>query len=239
MIPRRPPPRDLGELRLRAEALAGRTIGELAAHLGVALIPGQERRHKGLQGHLVEAALGGGDGGRGGPDFPHLGVELKTIPVDGRGRVRESTFVCAARLGELAGESFADSRLRQKLACVLFLPVEAPPRPLAERRLGRPCLFRLGSDEEAILAADFALLTAAVGRGEIAAVDGHLGEALQLRPKGPSGAARTLAATGGDGEVGWTMPRGFYLRARFTQRLLDRLARSGSPWKIETPVRSC
>src|SRR5260221_9354780 len=91
------PPIDLDELRRRAFALEGHRLEEIARSLGVpALVVGL--RGKGKVGELVERALGASGGPAARHDFPALGVELKTIPVDARLRPRESTYVCTIAL---------------------------------------------------------------------------------------------------------------------------------------------
>ena len=94
------PPRDEAELLARAEQLAGRTLGQLAGDLG-AEVPPDLRHAKGWVGQLIERALGATAGSRAEPDFQHLGVELKTLPVDRRGRPLETTFVCTIALSEV------------------------------------------------------------------------------------------------------------------------------------------
>lgn len=88
------PPASLSELQARAAQLSGAPIAELERRLGVSHV-GPMRHRKGKTGELVEQALGAVGGSLRGPDFPELGVELKTIPLDEQGRPRESTFVCA------------------------------------------------------------------------------------------------------------------------------------------------
>src|SRR5690349_22392242 len=98
------PPSSERELCDRAAWLRGRTIGELARALGTA-VPVAGARGKGKMGTLVEKALGAEAGSASLPDFPTLGIELKTIPVDDAGVPRESTFVCTI---SLAGAEHAD-----------------------------------------------------------------------------------------------------------------------------------
>src|SRR5262249_53898235 len=131
---RRPPPQSLRELLLRVEALSGRTLGELAAALGVEL-PAETRRGKGMAGQLVERALGADGGSAPQPDFSGLGVELKTIPVGADGRPRESTYVCKVAPLEIAHEEWPTSRVRRKLAHVLWIPLAAEGS-LSERTIG-------------------------------------------------------------------------------------------------------
>ncbi len=221
-LARRPPPRHEAELLVRAAALAGRTLGEIGEALGSPVGAVENRSGKGLAGALVERALGASAGSAAKPDFPALGVELKTIPVDESGRVRESTFVCTIALSRIADESWERSWLRRKLACVLWVPVDgATEVPLCERRIGRALLWRPDAGEEAALRADFELLAGRIGVGAVDELTAHEGACLQVRPKGADSRARTTAI-GPDGELLEAMPRGFYLRASFTSALLAR-----------------
>ncbi len=211
-------PRGEEELIARARALGGRTFVEIARALEVPLPP-DPRRAKGFVGQLVERALGATAGSRPAPDFGALGVELKTLPVDARGRVRESTFVCTAQIGEDAGE-WARSRVRAKLARVLFVIVEADPRVApAARRVGASFLWSPSPEEEALLRADYEELAGALGAGEVEHVDARRGRVLQLRPKAADASVRTRAFDA-EGAPVLAAPRGFYLRARFTRALL-------------------
>jgi DNA mismatch repair protein MutH len=214
-----PPSKDA--LLVRANALTGRTLGELAQSLGVAL-PAEPRRAKGFIGQLVEQALGATAGSRGVADFEHLGIELKTIPLGPDGTPRESTFVTTLDLSSAEARAFATSRLRAKLTCVLFVPVDAARGlPLAERRLGVPVLWQPTREEEALLREDFEGLVELHLEDLGHRATAHQGQVLQLRPKGATARALQWSADA-DGVPIRTSPRAFYLRARFTAQLLAR-----------------
>jgi len=141
--------------------------------------------------------------------------------------VRESTFVCAIDLRAAEGEEWERSRVWRKLRCVLFYPIQAASRlPPAARRLGTPRLWRPSPDEERTLRADWQELTGRIAVGGIDELDARLGVALQVRPKARSGSDRTGRGCGPEGELLPTVPRGFYLRARFTERVLWSLSES-------------
>jgi len=215
---RRPPPRDVRELLLRAEALRDRTLGELAAALAVVL-PVDPRRAKGIPGQLVERALGTSAGGAAEPDFLELGIELKTVPVGENGRPRESTFVCQVAHLESEHEEWESSRVRRKLSHVLWVPIAAAPESLAERRIGRARLWRPSAEEERLLRADWEELSGLVGAGAIEEVSAHRGQLLQIRPKAATGRVRGYTP-GPGGTTMLALPRGFYLRTSFTARVL-------------------
>src|SRR5690554_4691779 len=120
------PPQTEHELMIRARALAGHTLGELAAIAGVE-VPASQRRAKGWVGQLIEVCLGAEAGNRSVPDFEELGIELKTLPVDRTGKPRETTYLCTVDLSEVDELRWETSRARHKLARVLFVPVLAEP----------------------------------------------------------------------------------------------------------------
>jgi DNA mismatch repair protein MutH len=205
------------ELVGRADGLAGLTLAELAGALGVSP-PGDLTHAKGWIGQVLEAALGATAASRPVPDFEALGVELKTLPIDANGRPRESTFVCTASLDGSLSERWPDSRVRKKLDRVLWIPIAGDGAP-AERVIGQPVLWTPSADEDAQLRADWEELTGLMATGEHWMVDARRGVALQLRPKAAH--SGSLAWTLGEsGEWVQEGPRGFYLRASFTEGLL-------------------
>jgi len=184
--------------------------------------PPDLRRAKGFVGGLIERALGATAGSRAEPDFPHLGVELKTLPVDGTGHCLESTFVCSAEVGDFSQVEWEESRLWAKLRQVLWVPVEATRvLAVAERRIGAPFLWQPDAGEESALRADWEQLVSLMARGQFDSLSGHLGLHLQLRPKAANGSQRRRAFDE-DGARSLEQPKGFYLRARFTEGLLRR-----------------
>lgn len=215
------PPADVEELMERACRLAGRRLDALAESVSVP-VPNDLRRHKGWVGTLLETVLGADAGSEARPDFPHLGIELKTLPIDRRGRPRESTWVCTAPLDGRLSATWEGSWVRAKLACVLWIPVQAGAEtPLAERRVAMPLLWSPAPAEEATLREDWEEITEALRLGQVEEVDARRGTALQLRPKAANARVErwTLGA-----DASWVLanPRGFYLRTSFTAALLQR-----------------
>lgn len=200
------PPRDEAELFARAEALAGTSVEAGGLH------------GKGKVGERIERALGATGGSSATWDFPDLRVELKTIPVDATtGTPQESTFVCAVSLADAERAEWATSWARAKLSRVLWVPIEVAQD--GARRVGRARLWSPTPEQDAVLAGDFEDILGRVALGDVEGVTARLGRWLQLRPKAAHGGVRT-AAPGADGEIVATVPRGFYLRARFTGAIL-------------------
>jgi len=218
---RREAPSSREALLDRASALAGRTIGELAHELD-ARLPESTLRGKGFVGTLLEAALGATAGSRAEPDFPALGIELKTLPMSDRGRVLESTFVASIPLTSLAGLDFDMSPIGHKLREVLFIPVEGKPVTFVSRRIGAPLVWRADHTERELLERDYERLALRISRGELDSLSAHEGDAMQVRPKARRGADRRLFYDeAGAGHI--EQPRGIYLRARFTESVIRRL----------------
>jgi DNA mismatch repair protein MutH len=202
--------------------VAGLTLGELGAQTGFD-VPDEGVRGKGIAGQILERALGATAASRAEPDFVALGVELKTIPLDPSGKPKESTFVASIPLAAMADTDWEKSVVFKKLACVLFVPIEAASStPLRERRIGWSYLWTPTTDELALIRTDWERLAEMIARGDVARITGHLGEVLQVRPKAATGSARRRAPDE-EGAVQWTTPRGFYLRPSFTGAVLARL----------------
>jgi DNA mismatch repair protein MutH len=213
------PPAHEAELVARARALSGCTLAQIAERFSL-VAPPDLRRAKGFVGALVERALGASAGSRAAPDFEALGIELKTLPVDARGRALESTFVCTIPLTEIGQVEWASSRVRRKLSRVLWVPVEGERGiPVAERHIGEPLLWSLSPVIEAHLRFDWEELAGIIGRGDVETITGHIGRCLQIRPKARDSRARRRGVDV-DGVRFAALPRGFYLRASFTSEIL-------------------
>lgn len=213
-------PRSIAELNERADALAGWTVGQLAEYYGV-VMPENLKKEKGWVGQLLEWILGAEAGSKPEPDFQHLGVELKTLPISQNGSPLETTFVCVAPLTGNTGEHWQTSHLRRKLQRVLWVPILAERHiPLAERVIATPFLWQLQGEDEECLRKDWEELTDMIALGNVAKISGKHGEFLQLRPKAANSAALTEAFDE-KGKATKALPRGFYLRTQFTKRLLE------------------
>ena len=213
------PPASIDDLLGRARSLAGATVGAVLRDLGLAASVDPVRT-KGSAGETLERALGASGGSSQVLDFPELGVELKTIPVTADGTPLESTYVCTLSLADAEAQEWETSWVRAKLARVLFVPlVGAHGIGWQERTIGTPLLWSPTEAQDGVLRGDFDDVIGLIGVGRIEELTAHRGRWLQVRPKARDGSVRTIA-WGADGESIFTVPRGFYLRARFTGALL-------------------
>lgn len=214
-----PTPTSESELLRRATALAGMSLNELANEHKLP-IPQDLQRHKGWVGQLFEHILGADAGSRAEPDFRQLNIELKTIPVDMIGRPKETTYICTVPLLGETGYRWDESWVCNKLKHVLWIPVEGERTiPLAQRRVGMPILWQPDAIELRQLQNDWEELMEMVRTGHVEEITARLGEVLQIRPKAANSRIRS-DATGSNGELIKTNPRGFYLRKNFTREII-------------------
>jgi DNA mismatch repair protein MutH len=204
------------ELLARARSLAGMPVDALAGRMG--LVAGAGVHAKGKVGTLLEQALGASGGSQATWDFPELRVELKTVPVDARGVPRESTFVCTVSLIDADRAEWDTSWVKAKLGRVLWVPVVTHED--GARFIGAARLWSPSPDQLRVLHEDFDEIMGRIGMGGIELLSARVGRWLQLRPKAADGSVRT-SAPGIDGDRLETVPRGFYLRARFTGAILS------------------
>ncbi len=148
--------------------------------------------------------------------FPISASSLKTIPIGARGTPTESTFVCAIALGVDEAKPWSASWARAKLAHVLWVPIVGDG---VDRRVGAPLFWRPTEAQDAQLAADYDEAMGILGLGGVEGLTARTGRWLQVRPKAPDGRKRATAL-GPDGEWIATVPKGFYLRAKFTAAIL-------------------
>lgn len=213
-------PQTLEQLLSQAQSIAGLTFGELADELYIP-VPPDLKRDKGWAGMLLEHALGATAGSKAEQDFSHLGVELKTLPINAEGYPLETTFVSLAPLVQNSGVKWENSHVRHKLSCVLWMPIEGSRHiPLRERHIGAPILWKPTAEQERQLKQDWEELMDLIVLGKLDQITARIGEVMQLRPKGANSRSITKGI-GRNGEVIETLPLGFYLRKVFTAGILN------------------
>lgn len=213
-------PQTLEQLLSQAQSIAGLTFGELADELHIP-VPIDLKRDKGWVGMLLETALGATAGSKAEQDFSHLGVELKTLPINAEGYPLETTFVSLAPLVQNSGVKWENSHVRHKLSCVLWMPIEGSRHiPLRERHIGAPIFWKPTAEQERQLKQDWEELMDLIVLGKLEQITARIGEVMQLRPKGANSRAVTKGI-GKNGEIIDTLPLGFYLRKEFTAQILN------------------
>ena len=208
------------DLAARATTLAGARLNDIASAIGQPL-PKNLLRHKGAIGQLIEMYLGATARARPEPDFPEIGVELKTLPIKLSGKPAESTHSCSITLSSLVGSSWPTSLVYRKLKRVLWVPFEADKNiDISDRRVGTP-FFWTPSDRDAIfLQRDWEEHMELLSTGNFSLLSAHQGKYLQVRPKAANSQA-LAPSVNCRGNPSRNLPRGFYLRSTFTAKILE------------------
>lgn len=208
------------ELLKKCQKLSGLTLLELATQTHSTL-PISASSGKGWVGQHVEKFLGATAGSKAEPDFPHLGIELKTLPLAANGQVQESTYVCHIQLMQLNQQSWERAWVNKKLQRVLWVPYEASKTvEYAKRRIGNAILWQPSPEQSAQLQQDWEEIMEKLCLGEQQQLSAHFGQYLQVRPKAAN--AQTLTkAYDEQGNLCQTLPLGFYLRPSFTRTIIE------------------
>ena len=214
-----PAPTSLAQLKQRMELMAGLTLGEIAEELGVE-VPESLLVEKGWGGQLIEAYLGATAGNLPEPDFQHLGIELKTVPITSDGKPLETTFVCVAPLTQALGETWRTSNVYKKLRHVCWVPIVSDREiPIPYRLVATPFLWQMTQEQEAVFKSDWQELTELIVMGHHDKITARHGDILQLRPKAADSSVRSQGFDQ-DGRPTQAPPKGFYIRTSFTKQLL-------------------
>ena len=208
------------ELLKKCQQLSGMTLFDLSTQTHSTL-PTSASSGKGWVGQHVEKFLGATAGSKAEPDFPHLGIELKTLPLAANGQVQESTYVCHIQLMQLNQQSWEHAWVNKKLQCVLWVPYEASKTvEYAKRRIGNAILWQPSAEQSLQLQQDWEEIMEKLCLGEQQQLSAHFGQYLQVRPKAAN--AQTLTkAYDEQGNLCQTLPLGFYLRPSFTRTIIE------------------
>lgn len=212
-------PDSIEELMHRANEMAGINLGNIASQHNIS-VPENLKRDKGWIGQLIEMELGAMAGSKPQQDFLHLGIELKTIPIDRNGKPIETTYVTVAPLTNIQGLTWEESVVHHKLQRVLWIPVQGDRNiPIGERKIGSPVLWQPNTEQFSQLKQDWEEIMELIAIGKVEKVTARHGEVLQLRPKAANSHTLTESISE-DGSIKMSNPRGFYLKINFTHQIL-------------------
>jgi len=211
-------PKNLQELQQRCQQMSGQSLCHLAKEANLN-IPADLLHAKGWVGQLLEQYLGASSASKAQPDFPHLGVELKTVPINKLGKPLESTYVCTVQTNSHSLQ-WRDSWVYNKLKHVLWVPIiSSPELAITDRIISRPFFWQMDAESEEILRIDWEELMEMLQLGYGKHLGANYGTYLHIRPKAAN--SRVLVDyTDADGHATKIVPKGFYLRTTFTSQLL-------------------
>ncbi len=213
-------PSSVQELLDNCRQLAGLSLADLAKQTRSSL-PVSPVHAKGWVGQQAEKILGASAGSKAEPDFPNLGIELKTLPLNANGLPQESTYVCHIQLMGLNQQTWQQAWVNKKLQQVLWLPYEASKNiEYGKRKIGHAILWQPSPSQAQQLQQDWEEIMEKLCMGEQQQLSAHHGQFLQVRPKAANAKALTKAYDE-QGELCQTLPLGFYLRPDFTREILE------------------
>lgn len=223
-------PESFSELIENLNNIVGKNYKEIAEFLDVKL-PKSSLHAKGWAGQAIELCLGASAKSAAVPDFPNLGLELKTIPVDENHKPLESTFLSYAPLMS-KNTNFYDSCLYSKISRMLFVLVCATREMAMSRRFVVGYFFWEPSAEEIkLIKDDYDELMEMVKTGYVENITARIGTVIQMRPKCANGKKLT-ACVGPSGNLISTRPRGFYMRRKFSSMLIEKYWLKSNPLVI-------
>jgi DNA mismatch repair protein MutH len=214
-------PQNLPDLQTRCNELNGQTLATIAQRLNLN-IPANLLHAKGWVGQLLESFLGTSASSKAMPDFPELGLELKTIPVDKNLKPLETTYVCTVQTNQYATQ-WRESWVYNKLKHVLWIPIiSSPDLAIPERIIGTPIFWHMDAATEEILRTDWEELMEMLQLGFAKNLSAKYGTYLHIRPKAASSSVLQdyVDEVGNNTKI---VPKGFYLRTAFTAMVLQQL----------------
>lgn len=211
-------PKNLEELQQRCQQIVGQPISYVAKQLD-AIIPNDLLHAKGWVGQLLEAYLGATANSKALPDFPQLGIELKTIPINKNNKPLESTYVCTVQTNNTALQ-WRDSWVYHKLKSVLWVPIISTPNlAIMDRIITTPIFWQMDAEIEEILRCDWEELMDMLQLGYAKNLSAKFGTYLHIRPKAASSSV-LIDYVDADGSATKIVPKGFYLRPDFTADII-------------------
>lgn len=203
-----------------AKSMNGYSINELSVKYNIQLK--KNTKNKGYLGNIIENFFGLQNNNKPIKDFYSLGIELKTIPINDKGIPLESTFICSVPLIRNSGLIWNTSYVRYKINRILWIPIEKNKSTnITEYRVKYPFLWSPNYEEEKKIKTDWNEIMDMVVLGKIKNISSQYGEILFVKTKANSKKNYTQAI-GEDGQPILTIPKGFYLRKKFTYLLLNK-----------------
>ena len=213
-------PSSIDNLLKRSAQLTNKLVVDIAHSMNI--VPPQNlKRAKGWQGQLVETFLGAQASSRAIPDFPELGIELKTLPINQAKQPIESTYVCVVP-NKQETTTWQNTWVYKKLRHVLWVPIEVnKDQDLTTHKFKQPFLWQPSAQQDLILQQDWEDLSSMLYMGHADKLTATYGTSLHIRPKASNCNVTNLTkSTNLDADTCYIIPKGYYLRTSFTKSIL-------------------
>lgn len=211
----------INDLIKKAKSITGCNIDDVAKKIKYKITK-KDEKNKGLIGQIIEKYFGVYSNNKVDCDFPNIGIELKTIPINKyNGFPKENTFVSMAPLTKNTGVLWENSYVCKKLSSVLWIPIENNLKvSLKFRRIGYPKLWIPNKIEQEKLKNDWEELMKIIVCGNIYSITSEYGNIMMLKKKSSNINIYTQAV-GINGQKIMVNPLAFYLRKNFTNLILN------------------
>ncbi|NBW57723.1 DNA mismatch repair protein MutH [bacterium] len=175
--------------------------------------------HKGLAGQLIEQILGACSSNQRLPDLPHLGIEIKTLPVSTQGIPLENTFINKITL-PFDEPKFEKSMLWLKIQKILWVPlIGSRHTMMLDKIIGHPVIWQPDGDTFDQIKKDWYELTTYIRLGEFDQLNSQIGEFLHIRPKAANATQKIQLNINGFNH--YVLPIGFYFRKILTRKIIE------------------
>ena len=216
------------EILAQAKRYQGKTINEVSGELGTS-IPEDHVHTKGKVGNLFEVLPGSDAKSHSSPDFEKIGLELKVVPINEKGKPWETTAITSIDYMEIPSQKWEDSRAYRKTRHILFVPIiqMSKKASIGERRVGKPFLWRPSPQVDSQLKKDWESAAYLIREGRAHELTGRMGLYMQPRTKGRN-STDLVEAPGIDNQIVRVKRRAFYFRVSFTRRIIEENLEAGS-----------
>ncbi|MGH9896014.1 MAG: MutH/Sau3AI family endonuclease, partial [bacterium] len=145
-------------------------------------------------GNLTQLYMGRKEDNRREPDFPELGIELKTLPMKALRRgnqrewtVKEPTSITMIDYREVDQEDWSVAYLRHKIDHILWVPYEHDYGDKRESRFRRAFLWKPDAADYPVFGIDYDVVRGYIQRDDAEHLSETLSQVLAARRKGSKG----------------------------------------------------
>ncbi|AAO26762.1 MutH [Buchnera aphidicola str. Bp (Baizongia pistaciae)] len=210
------------KLFMHAIGLSGYSIREIVSSLDQP-VSNSLVRNKGFVGKILELILGVNVlHGYKCIDFPSLGIELKSIPINSSGYPLEPTFICNIPLkNNSLNITWNNSYFYRKIKKILWIPIIGNRVvSFLDKIVGEAFIWTMSSVQEKILKKDWEEFMDLIIIGKVEYISSKHGQVLQVKKKCKNKHV-CIKFINYNGCVKFTNPRAFYFRKSFTWSLLN------------------
>lgn len=178
------------------------------------------KKDKGWIGKFLEKFLGSTSNNKREKDFPTIGIELKTVPINRQGKTLQDSFICMVHPIKGNNVTWEKSYIKYKLQKILWIPVQSDNNiPIMKRKICCPFLWSPNILENKILKNDWEEIMEKIFLGKIKNITLQKTMILKILSKGVNKISKTCAINEYGKKIKIT-PLAFYFKKKFTTELI-------------------